>query len=168
LSIPIPLFKPLRLQGTGAFLSFVEFTAWLRASGTLNQVEGDTPPVLPRGLCIHYKRSGFTHPHVSLLRCCAFLLLLYLFLSPRALFCHREDFLLCHCGGFSFVTARSAVTKQSHEIASPDEQTRLAMTLFVRHCEGQRPEAISQLRLLRKRKIRPRRDEEKDETTSLQ
>jgi hypothetical protein len=26
------------------------------------------------------------------------------------------------------------------------------MTLFVRHCEGQRPEAISQLRLLRKRK----------------
>ena len=25
------------------------------------------------------------------------------------------------------------------------------MTLFVRHCEGQRPEAISQLRLLRKR-----------------
>jgi hypothetical protein len=25
------------------------------------------------------------------------------------------------------------------------------MTLFVRHCEGQRPEAISQLRLLRRR-----------------
>jgi len=140
LSIPIPLFKPLRLQGTGAFLSFVEFTAWLRASGTLNQVEGNTPPVLPRGLCIHYKRSGFTHPHVSLLRCCAFLLLLHLFLSPRALFCHHEDFLLCHCGGFSFVTARSesdeavplfvtaSEAKQSHEIASPDEQTRLAMT----------------------------------------
>jgi hypothetical protein len=54
-------------------------------------------------------------------------------------------------------------TKQSHEIASPNEKnearndqekgekTRLAMTLFVRHCEGQRPEAISQLRLLRRR-----------------
>jgi hypothetical protein len=168
LSIPIPLFKPLRLQGTGAFLSFVEFTAWLRASGTLNQVEDDTPPVLPRGLCIHYKRSGFTHPHVSLLRCCAFLLPLHLFLSPRALFCHREDFLLCHCG-VSLLSLRGALSlslrakrsspaaffavaseaKQS-EIASPNEQTRLAMTLFVGHCEGQRPEAISQLRLLRR------------------
>jgi hypothetical protein len=55
-----------------------------------------------------------------------------------------REFLFCHCEERSdeavplFVTASEA--KQSHEIASPNEKTRLAVTLFVGHCE--RNEAI--------------------------
>ena len=65
---------------------------------------------------------------------------------------------------FPFIFARSEATKQSHEIASPNEQTRLAVTkkvrnddlavtLRARHCE--RSEAVSEpkkTRLLRQTK----------------
>jgi len=81
--------------------------------------------------------------------------------------------LFCQCEDPPLLSLRGAKRRSSlTRLLRQTKKTRLAMTLFVRHCEGQRPEAIPYSHRVRKEiasqtRQQARNDQEKGEKTRL-